>query len=88
MGNRNYREQRKAVREYLWENIATASMVEKFTGVHHKNITRIKRELEIAGLLAVVKRARCARTGKLACWLTTNPDGFPRLPQQGNLFEQ
>ena len=59
---------------YLRENVATASMTELATGVHHKSICRYKRDLEKAGLLWEVKKDICERTGFKAWYLTTNPE--------------
>ncbi len=67
----------KTVYAYLQENTATASMVELATGIHHKNITWIKWELEKVNRLWEVDYKKCERTGSLAWYLTTNEDNKP-----------
>ncbi|NVK04980.1 MAG: hypothetical protein HWD92_09155 [Flavobacteriia bacterium] len=70
--------QTQRVFTFFKENTATASMAERATGVHHKNICRIKRKLEKAGLLWQVCRGRCMRTGHYAFYLTTDPNKAPK----------
>ncbi len=69
--------QTKTVYEYLKHNVATATMVQRATGVEQKNITRYKRDFEKNGLLSEVKYDRCKVTKHWAWYLTTNPDLFP-----------
>ncbi len=78
--------QRKTVFEYLQKHTATASMIEAATGIHHKNICRYKRDLELSGDLAEVERKRCIKTGFKAWYLTTNPALFPTPLIQLSLF--
>jgi hypothetical protein len=66
--------QLKIVYHILLDKVATASMVERLTGIHQKNICRYKRSLEKAGLLWQVKKDYCKITGFKAWYLTTNPD--------------
>jgi hypothetical protein len=69
------------IKDYLHDCIATASMTEQATGVHHKNICRHKRQLEKAGQLWQVMKRRCIRTGHTAWYLTTNPSLAPKNNQ-------
>jgi hypothetical protein len=66
--------QLETVFRYLRTHIATASMVSDATGVPQKSICRYKRNLEKAGLLWETERKRCKKTGRKACYLTTDPD--------------
>ncbi|MBV6484258.1 MAG: hypothetical protein KFKLKKLM_00752 [Flavobacteriales bacterium] len=79
--------QLKTIFEYLKEYVATASMVSEATGVPHKNITRYKRDLELAGRLWEVEKKLCKKTGFRAWYLSTNPEHKPKhLINQLNLF--
>ena len=73
--------QKQKVYTYLLTNTATASMVEKATGVPQKSICRYKRDLELQGLLCEVSKTFCLLTGFIASYLTTNPDLFPKSNQ-------
>lgn len=77
--------QLKTIFQYLFENIATASMVSDATGIPQKNITRYKRDLEKRGLLFEIEKKQCRKTGFKAWYLTTNPENFPKSNQL-NLF--
>jgi len=79
--DKTYTTQLKTIFNFLQNHDATASMVEKATGIHHKCITRYKRDLEKAGRLWELKKARCKRTGNLAWYLTTNPTKAPENDQ-------
>lgn len=57
---------------YLKDNIATNSMVEQATGIHHKNLTRHKATLEKQGKIVVVHKGICKLTGFKADYLSTN----------------
>jgi len=73
--------------QYLFENIATASMVADSTGVYQKNICRYKRDLEKVGRLWEIEKKLCKKTGFKAWYLTTNPNKAPKqLLTQLNLF--
>lgn len=62
----------KTIFNYLYRNIATASMVSKATGITQKNIFRYKSDLEKAELLFEVYKRTCKLTGHKAWYLTTN----------------
>jgi hypothetical protein len=72
--------------EYLFENIATASMVTDATGIPQKCLTRYKRDLEKNGKLFELEKKHCRKTGFRAWYLTTNPQLMP-TNNQLNLFE-
>jgi len=72
--------------QYLYENIATASMVANATGVPQKNICRYKRDLEKRNLLFEIEKKYCEHTGFKAWYLTTNPSVAPSSNVQLNLF--
>lgn len=72
--------------DYLQENVCTATMVSKETGIEQKNITRYKRGLEKMYLLYVIEKKRCPITGFPAQWITTNPFMFPQNNKQLTLF--
>lgn len=74
------------VQDFLYSNIATATMAAVALGIYRPTLCRIKRELEKAALLAEVKRARCPVTNSKAWYLTCNPEMFPIDPQL-NLFD-
>jgi hypothetical protein len=67
-----FQKQKDTIFLYLKNNVATASMISKATGISQKNICRYKRDLEKAGTLWEVKKALCAITGFKAWYLTTN----------------
>ena len=70
--NRLYESQKQAVYQYLLNNIATASMVAKATGIPHKNICRYKGQLQKEGKLWELYKLKCRATGHQAWYLTTN----------------
>ncbi|MCA6438158.1 MAG: hypothetical protein ACK5QC_16490 [Bacteroidota bacterium] len=70
---------------YLKENVCTASMLSDVTGVKQKNICRYKRDLEKAGLLKELFKARCKTTGFKAWYITCNELLFP-MNKQLKLF--
>ncbi|MBE7442125.1 MAG: hypothetical protein HS119_06705 [Flavobacteriales bacterium] len=85
--DKTFKNQLQTIFEYLKENIATASMVSEATGVPQKNITRYKRDLELAGRLWEVEKKLCKKTGFRAWYITTNPEHKPKhLINQLNLF--
>jgi hypothetical protein len=78
--------QLKEFYHYLQNNIATASMVSKATGIPQKNLCRYKRDLELANRLWEIEKTVCKHTGFKAWYLTTDPAKAPRSNQQLNLF--
>jgi hypothetical protein len=70
--NRNTN-QLKTIFQFLFENVATASMVSEATGISQKNICRYKRDLEKENRLWEIEKKVCEKTGFLAWHLTTNP---------------
>lgn len=80
-----YNGQLKTIFQYLYDNVATASMVSAATGVPQKNICRYKRDLEKAGRLWEIEKKYCKQTGFKAWYLTTNPAQAPE-DNQLNLF--
>lgn len=82
-----FKTQLKTIFEYLQEHVATASMVSDATGIPQKNITRYKRDLELAGRLWEIEKKLCKKTGFRAWYITTNPELKPKhLINQLNLF--
>ena len=79
--------QKITIFHYLKENIATASMISEATSIPQKNVTRYKRNLELAGLLFEVKKTYCEKTGFKASYLTTNKEIVQTIGIQLNLFE-
>ena len=73
--------QQETIFFFLQENVATNRMVAKATGISTKSICRYKRDLELLGLLAEVRKDYCKVTNKLAWFITTNVDEFPKLNQ-------
>ena len=69
--------QLQTIFHYLWDHVATASIVSKATGVPQKNICRYKRDLEKSGRLWELEKKLCKETGFKAWYLTTNPDNAP-----------
>ena len=78
--------QLQTIFKYLYNHVATASMVSKATGVPQKCITRYKRDLEKAGRLWELVKISCKETGFKAWYLTTNPDKAPKGSKQLTLF--
>lgn len=79
--------QLQTIFQYLFENIATASMVSNATGIYQKNICRYKRDLEKVGRLWEIEKTYCKQTGFKAWYLTTNPSNAPKNSiTQLNLF--
>lgn len=64
---------------YLQENTATNSMVEKAIGIHQKNLTRYKTTLENQGKIVVVCRKTCEVTGFKADYLSTNEEVIQKI---------
>lgn len=71
-GDLFYDNQISVLYNYLQNNLVTASMAAKATGIPQKNICRYKRDLEKAGLLFEVEKRKCRETGHLAWYITTN----------------
>lgn len=74
--NNDFNTQTKIIFHYLSKFTATNTMVSRATGVTQKNICRIKRALEKAGLLQEVERKLCKATKRRASYLTTNKKLF------------
>lgn len=72
--------------EYLFNHVATVSMVSAATGVSQKNICRYKRDLEKSGQLWETVRTYCQKTGHKAWYITTNPRLAKVKPNQLKLF--
>jgi hypothetical protein len=70
----SFQSQEKTIFQFLFENIATSSMVSKATGIPQKNICRAKRNFELEGKLKEVRRGICNVTGFKAYYLSTNPN--------------
>ena len=62
---------------FLQEKVATNRMIAKATGIPTRSICRHKRDLELSGLLAEVRKDYCKVTNKLAWYITTDIDKFP-----------
>jgi hypothetical protein len=78
--------QLKTIFSFLKENLATASMVAKATNVPHKNITRYKRDLELAGKVWEVKKDYCELTGHKAWYISADLSFKPNSYNQLSLF--
>lgn len=76
-----FENQLKIIFQYLQNNVATASMIARETGIPQKNICRYKRYLEKAGKLWEVEKKRCEETGAKAWYLTTNPRYLSKFEQ-------
>lgn len=76
-----FENQLKIIFQYLQNNIATASMISRATGIPQKNICRYKRYLEKAGKLWEVEKKKCKETGVKAWYLTTNPKYLSKFEQ-------
>lgn len=76
--NTEFKTQLQTIFQYLFENIATASMVSAATDIPQKNICRYKRDLENSGRLWEVEKKLCKKTGFRAWYLTTNPAHAPK----------
>jgi len=70
----------------FFQSPATKLQVSKQTGIERANICRYVSYFRKRGNIAVVKKSYCLITKHLAGYYTTNPDLFPRLPKQLNLF--
>lgn len=71
----------KTIFNYLSNQIATASMVSRATGIPQKNICRYKRDLQMAGLLVEVRKGICDETGFKAWFITCDKTKFPSTTQ-------
>ncbi|MDR3023256.1 hypothetical protein [Chryseobacterium sp.] len=76
-----FENQLKIIFQYLQNNIATASMIARETGIPQKNICRYKRYLEKAGKIWEVEKKKCKETGVKAWYLTTNSKYLPKFEQ-------
>lgn len=56
----------------------TMMMASKRSGVMRESVCRRVGEWKASGKIKVIRIDRCEITGKLAQWLTTNPDLWPR----------
>ena len=74
---KQFKTESKTIFNYLYSNIATATMASMATGIPQKNITRYKRDLEKAGLLMEIEKKTCKASSYKAWYLTTNKDLFP-----------
>lgn len=74
--NNDFKTQTKIILQFLTKHTATNTMVSRATGIPQKNICRIKRNLEKAGLLQEVVRKLCKATNRRASYLTTNKKLF------------
>lgn len=79
--DKDFKTQAKTILLFFMENTATASMASKETGIPHKNICRIKRDLELSGKLWEIEKKTCKVTGYRAWYLTTNPEHKPPTAQ-------
>ncbi len=77
----------KAVYDYLKKNTATATMVAVALNIYRPNLCRIKRALEISGLLWETHRSICTVTRQRASYLTTDPQKAP-FQAQLKLFSE
>jgi hypothetical protein len=84
--DKNFSNQLKTIFQYLQNNVATASMITKETGIPQKNICRYKRDLEKAGKLWEIEKVKCDVTGFKAWRLTTDPNKVHNYSHQLNLF--
>ena len=69
--------QQETIFFFLQDKVATNRMIAKATGILPRSICRHKRDLELSGLLAEVKKDYCKVTNKLAWYITTDIDKFP-----------
>lgn len=69
-----FESQKKVFYNYLNDNVATASMVSKATGIPHKNICRYKSQLQKEDMLWQLYKIKCKVTGHKAWYLTTNEE--------------
>lgn len=58
--------------QYLFHNIATVAMAYKAIGISEKKLCRYKILLQERGLLFLVYRGLCKKTGFKASFITTN----------------
>lgn len=58
--------------QYLYENIATVSIISKVTDISEKNLCQYKRLLKKQSLLFKVYHVICKETGFRANFITTN----------------
>ncbi len=72
--SKNFNSEKKAVLEYLRNNIATASETATALNIWIPSMCRHKRQLEKAGLLVVVGKGICPITKFPAKLLSTNPE--------------
>lgn len=77
LNNEDFRTKMEQVSDFLKDKVATGSMIEQGTGVHHKSVTWIKCILEESGNLWEVYRGPCKVTKRMAWYLTTNPELRP-----------
>jgi len=85
--NKHFESQEKTIFQYLQEHTATAAMTSAATNVPHKNICRLKRDLEKAGKLWEVEKKTCEHTGYKAWYLTTNPDCVAKIETSKDLLK-
>jgi hypothetical protein len=65
------------VYERLLTHTESATMTAVALNIYRPSLCRRKKDLEIAGRLAVVKKSYCKITGRLVQFLSTNPAMMP-----------
>jgi len=74
------------VYDRLLTHTESATMTAVALNIYRPSLCRRKKDLEIAGRLAVVKKAYCKITGRLVQYLTTDSKIFPISSQQLKMF--
>jgi len=72
--NSLYESQKQTVYQYLQNNVGTASMIAKATGIPHKNICRYKSQLQKEDRLWELYKIKCRVTAQKAWYLTTSEE--------------
>lgn len=68
------RTQEKIIFSYLYQNVATNSMIAVSTGIPRASICKVKRKLEQRGKLFEVKKDICKVSKHKAWYLSSNPE--------------
>ena len=77
----HYQAQFKRIEAYLSENTASRYMAAINTGVPIQNVCRFVCEMFKRGLIAVICKDRCAITGMVVEYLSTNPEKISKNNQ-------
>lgn len=70
---------------FLERNTATTTMASRLTGIPQKNLCRYKKMLFDDGLIVELFKTKCRITGRVAAYLTANPEFMAKIKHRNNV---